>query len=252
MRETIASRLRAWAEKDGRGYPDWATRYLPIVRRLRRHGIGGRRILEIGANENGLARFAGVRVVATDINVDHLRAARAAQDVLPVVADISALPFRDGAFGVVVSVDTLEHIPRPRRLVAVGEAVRVLDARGVAAVAFPTGPQAVAAERAVTRAYADFTGRSLHWLAEHAEQGLPDAETMRRAFTDAAGKGRRVTVTKNTNVRAWRWMWKVLMCGWPGRGNAIFQALLRAVTPLLAQLHAGRCYRAVVWIEPRP
>ena len=35
MRSAIADTLRAFAEKDGRGYPDWASRYVPIARRLR-------------------------------------------------------------------------------------------------------------------------------------------------------------------------------------------------------------------------
>ena len=34
MLESIGQRLRAYAEKDGRGYPDWAIRYVPIVKRL--------------------------------------------------------------------------------------------------------------------------------------------------------------------------------------------------------------------------
>ena len=59
--------MRAFAEKDGRGYPDWAMRYLPVVRRFGRRVFREHTVLEIGANENGIARFVETHVVAVDI-----------------------------------------------------------------------------------------------------------------------------------------------------------------------------------------
>ena len=98
MFETLGKRLRSYAEKDGRGYPDWAVRYVPLVRRLGTRLPNATRILEIGANENGLSRFAGVPVIALDVALDHLKAARATQNVTPVVGSITALPFREDCF----------------------------------------------------------------------------------------------------------------------------------------------------------
>ena len=49
------------------------------------------------------------------------------QDRETVVADMRALPFADGSFASVLSVQSLEHVPDPERVVA--EVARVLRAR---------------------------------------------------------------------------------------------------------------------------
>ncbi len=248
MFELLGKWLRAYAEKDGRGYPDWAVRYVPIVRRLRRQGLDTGRVLEIGANENGLARFAKRRVIAVDIAFEHLQAACANQEVLPVQADCSALPFATDTVDICVSMDTLEHVPPEKRTPMASEIVRVMRDTGTAVVTFPAGEAAMQAEQDIQQACRDYTGRSLGWLDEHAACGLPDPDDVSSAFVDAGGV---VTRSRNASLFVWRWMWRVLMCGWPGRGNALFQALLRLLTPILCRIHVGVCYRAVIWIKPK-
>lgn len=55
--------------------------------------------------------------------------------VYPVVADATALPFRDGAFERISAVSSIEHIPNDR---AVGEEMaRVLREGGIAAISVP-------------------------------------------------------------------------------------------------------------------
>lgn len=250
MLERLGKWLRTYAEKDGRGYPDWAIRYAPIVRRLRGRNLRAARILEIGANESGFARFARVKTVAMDIAIDHLRAARAAQDVVPVAADIAALPFRDGSIDVCVCVDTFEHTSAEDRETAMTELARILRDSGTAVVAFPAGEAATHAELAIAAEYAALTGRRLHWLDEHAAKGLPDADAVAARLAALFENTHRVTTRPNATLWVWKWMWRVLLCGWPGRGNAAFQAALRLATPLLCRIHLGRCYRTVIWIEP--
>lgn len=251
MFESLGKRLRAYAEKDGRGYPDWAVRYVPIVGRLRKRGLGSDTILEIGANANGFARFAKVRAVAVDLNARHLREARAAQDVLPVAADAGSLPFGDKSVDVCVCVDTFEHMPAEDRERAAAEILRVLRDTGAAVVAFPSGDAAARAEQRITSEYRRRTGRGLAWLEQHAAAGLPDAADIARRLTELAGDAHRVTCAKNASLCVWVWMWRVLICGWPGRGNALFQALLRLAAPLLCRMHLGTCYRTAIWLEPR-
>jgi len=248
--ETLGRWLRAYAEKDGRGYPDWAVRYAPLVRKLGRLDLSRARVLEIGANENGFARFAHTRAMAVDTEIDHLHAARATQDVLPAQADLSALPFAAGSVDICVCVDTLEHVPPEARAQAAGEIMRVLRDSGVAVVTFPAGEAAARAEQTIQEACRRYTGRSLVWLEEHAARGLPDPDSVIADFRAAAGPTYRITCSKNASLWLWRCMWRVLICGWPGRGNALFQALLRAITPLLCRIHLGACYRTVIWLEP--
>jgi len=244
-------RLRAWAEKDGRGYPDWAMRYVPIVKRLGRGALTRGAVLEIGANENGLSRFTGVPVIAVDIERDHLKACRDTQQISPVVADIAALPFRDDTFAVCVSVDTFEHIPESMRDAAVQEMARVSDGEASMVVTFPSGAAAVAAERVVREWYRALTGNTIKWLEEHEEVGLPDADMMMARFRGAVDVTHTVSTEGNVPLWIWKWMWLVMMCNWPGRGNSFFQAALRLLTPVLGRIRFGKCYRTMIWVEPK-
>lgn len=240
--------LRRYAEKDGRGYPDWAMRYAPIVRRLRRERKVAGRIVEIGANANGFARFAHVPVIAVDLNAANLREARATQPVLCVVADADALPFATESVDLFICIDTLEHVPPGARGHVLLDMLRVLASDGTGVVAFPSGTAAARAEREIGESYRRFCGRTIPWLDQHAGHGLPEADTIRDRLVEWAGAERRIALERNTPVCVWRWMWHILLCGWPGRGNALFQALLRVATPLLTHCRTRRGYRAVLWI----
>ena len=172
MFERLGHRLRAYAEKDGRGYPDWALRYLPIIRRLRKQDLTGKCIVEIGANAAGFARFARVRTIAVDRELQSLREARACRFILPVAADGTALPFRDHSVDVCLCIDTIEHLPRAVRQSALAQIVRVLRGTGAGAIAFPSGKGAARAERRIRQEYHHRTGRTLPWLEEHAALGF--------------------------------------------------------------------------------
>jgi hypothetical protein len=148
-------------------------------------------------------------------------------------------------------MDTFEHLPERVRGPAASEIMRVVAGKGVTAVAFPAGEPAFQAEQEIRRAYAAFTGEDLPWLAEHEAAGLPDAARASEMFATAAGDGRSVEIEKNAPLWMWRLMWRILMCGWPGRGNALFQALLRFCVPVLCRMRFGRCYRVVIWVSPR-
>ncbi len=249
--ESLGKRLRDYANKDGRGYPDWAMRYAPVARKLQYMDAVNGLILEVGANENGIARFVDAAVVAVDVSADHLRAARAAQGVFVVLADAAALPFADGTFAAGVCMDTLEHIPAANRERVCDELVRTVRESGFSVVAFPSGPAAERAEHAIRAAHARFTGGRIPWLDEHVEEGLPDPAGLVAHLMNSVGGTRVVRCTRNANVYVWRAMWRVLACGWPGRGNAVLQAAVRFLTPVLSRIHIGPCYRSMIWVAPR-
>jgi len=249
--DELSQRLRAYAEKDGRGYPDWALRYVPVARRLSKGGFAGKRLLEIGANENGLARFVHARIISADLVNAHLQAARGSQSIVPVQADLAALPFADKSIDICVCMDTLEHIPPENREAAIASILRVLHPRGRAVIGFPSGEPAAAAEERVRAAYQAYCQRTIPWLEQHRAQSLPDADRVFDCVHDLAGGAYRVTREGNAPLRLWEWTWKVLMCGWPGFGNAAFQAALRVLTPLLPFSRKEPFYRTLIWIEPR-
>jgi ubiquinone/menaquinone biosynthesis C-methylase UbiE len=106
----------------------------------------GDTVLDIGSGTSSyplmLAR-EGATVVVAELDEERVRWQRrkaAAVDtgsgqVLPVVADATRLPFRDGSFPRVSAVSSIEHIPDDR---AVGrEIARVLAPGGIAVISVP-------------------------------------------------------------------------------------------------------------------
>jgi SAM-dependent methyltransferase len=88
---------------------------------------------------------AGIRVVAADSSMRSLaEAARRARGlhegsrVLPVAADVTALPFADASFASATSAETLEHVDDDVR--AAGELARVLEPGGCLVGTVPADP----------------------------------------------------------------------------------------------------------------
>jgi SAM-dependent methyltransferase len=99
----------------------------------------------VGSLSISLAR-KGFSVVSADLSLRSLRilTRRAAsvglgEKVLPVVADITRLPFADATFSSATTAETLEHIADHER--AVAELARVLSNGGWLVGTVPAGPQ---------------------------------------------------------------------------------------------------------------
>lgn len=104
--------------------------------------LGGRRVLDVASGEgDGAAALAaaGAAVVGVDLDARALaRAARACPAGRFVRMDAAALAFCDGAFDVIVSQDTLEHVADDHAFVH--EAHRVLAPDGVLVLFTPHAP----------------------------------------------------------------------------------------------------------------
>lgn len=103
-------------------------------------------VLDAGCGPNpavsiGLAaRNAASTVVSLDIAEGSVRLARhiassRGLEVLPVVADVERLPFREACFDAIVCDDTIEHLPDPEE--GVRELARVLTDGGTAVAVTP-------------------------------------------------------------------------------------------------------------------
>jgi len=98
-----------------------------------------------------------------------------------VQANGMQLPFRDGAFDLVCSLDTLEHIPAEHRPAFLSELLRVT--RDVLYLAFPFKSANNRWAESMVGEYADAVLRDpIPGLLEHRRFGLPDAETIARLF----------------------------------------------------------------------
>jgi len=94
--------------------------------------LGPGRVLDLGCGVGHSFELLAPRVT---VGVDIDPAALAGQQRETHVADMRALPFADGAFASILSVQSLEHVPDAERVVA--EARRVLEPTGVAVFVTP-------------------------------------------------------------------------------------------------------------------
>ncbi len=129
--------------------PRHAHREGRLVRRLHEVSPDSGRHLECAAGVGSLSLTLareGRLVVAADLSPLSLRVLRRRAEasglddrVLPVVADVTRLPFADWTFESVTSAETLEHIPGHE--IAVSEFSRVLSRDGWLVGTVPAGPQ---------------------------------------------------------------------------------------------------------------
>ena len=218
--------------------PDAAWRYLPMARTVAAV-VGPRaRVLDVGAGDTGIAPYVRNPCVLADSGTPTRARAPFVQ------ANCLRLPFRDRAFPAVVSADLLEHLPAAERPAAVAEMLRV--AERLVVIAAPTGPAAEAHDRRLHECSAE-AGRS-GFLAEHLAHGLPSAEDLVGWVATAAHErfgNPEVRVRQNASLAVRYAMMRGIVGGdeW---GAIIRVRLWTPLSPLLARLNMGRCYRTIV------
>jgi SAM-dependent methyltransferase len=103
-----------------------------------------RRVLDAACGEGYgsriLADAGAASVVGVDVDertIEHARTRYAGPEFQ--VADVASLPFEDGSFDLIVSFETIEHVPQPENVLA--EWRRVLAADGLLVVSTPNKHQ---------------------------------------------------------------------------------------------------------------
>lgn len=141
------------------------------------------------------------RIVAADLIPCHLPGY--------VMAPGQRLPFADQAFDLVVSCDTLEHVPQARRPEFVEELLRV--ARHIVILIAPFDHSAT---RLAERTLADYLasqGTHHTQLQEHLDNGLPSAEWLRAWLSD-----KELSSFDIADGYLHRWLWMMLIKHTPG------------------------------------
>lgn len=172
-------------------------RYAPVIEQIKAYAASSPvkrelSVLDVGGGPAGLASLLkgrGYRIIALDPDQDALRGNRA----LKVVGDGCQLPFDDRSVDIVVSVDSLEHVPAGRRLAFLSELGRV--ARGRLIIHCPIDSadrrfQATHYDRVFQRLHRKYFGQEEANTAEHLACGLPTVELVKAAFPEASVLGR--------------------------------------------------------------
>lgn len=214
---------------------NWAARYFPIIRLLRRSGVDGGSILEIGSGPCGLAYFYKRPVTGCDVHFS----SRPRAPMRPAIAWATRLPFRDFSFDGVVASDMLEHVEPLQRPDVIREALRV--ARTVVVFGFPCGARAQALDEALLNEYRRLRRTPPDWLLEHMEIPFPKPELF-----DELPDGWRVEKFGNEHLRFHYWMVRREM---RMRWNHVFTACLnlspRAIELALRLADREPCYRQI-------
>jgi ubiquinone/menaquinone biosynthesis C-methylase UbiE len=131
----------AWHDVRETGRDETATAPWHLLTIAHLPDIRGQRVLEIGCGRGVFAHYLaeqGADVVAADFSpaaVSHARKRLEDFDATVLVADIQELPFADESFDVVISQETLEHVPNPWR--GLSELVRVTRVGGTLIITTP-------------------------------------------------------------------------------------------------------------------
>jgi hypothetical protein len=144
---------------------NWLTRYAPVRRILRSTETGS--ILDVGCGPHGLS------CIDPDIpfvGMDTAFPRRVAPTMTALRSEPGPFPFADRSFDTVLSIDTLEHVPRPDRAGFVEELVRIAARRVV--LACPSN-EASLLDRMLGQMYAQRGVPAPDWLQEHDEHVLP-------------------------------------------------------------------------------
>lgn len=223
--------------------PEVAMRYMPVVRLLRRRGLGSN-VVEVGSGSHGLAPYLRRRILAIDMCFPGTRNAR----LVAVRGSALALPVRNRACRTVVSLDMLEHMSADGRPQALDELVRI--AGGLLILGCPCGRDAMQQDRHLHRTYWRRHGADYPYLWDHVEYGLPTEEELSRWIEQALEHHRRVaTITYqwNSNLAVRKAL--MVLWIWGSRWSTAAWLALVYFHPILTRLNFAKCYRLFAVVE---
>jgi SAM-dependent methyltransferase len=232
---------------------DGAFRYFAVIRLLAERYSPELRVLEVGSGSGGVTEFLQHPVTGVDPAFERT-ADRRTDWLEPVAGSVEALPFPDGSFDAVLSVEMLEHVPPEERQRALDELFRVLAPGGRLIVTFPADRVGEQLDRRFNSAYRSRFGEDHPWLAEHLANGLPSTGEVRAMAERAVAERGSVSVVKHGWAPVWllhqllfsaQWgfpvtLWLGIHTRWGAR--LFFRALRRV------QL-GDRCYRTILVID---
>lgn len=123
-------------------------------------------ILDVGGSPLALKFLSNYPVVTANIEVEA---------GVKLQADGARLPFADKSFDIVITVDTLEHVPAAQREAFINELLRVTGAYTILTGPFANGYNEMA-ETTLNDFLTEVVGLQHRFLLEHLQNGLPHLE----------------------------------------------------------------------------
>jgi SAM-dependent methyltransferase len=222
---------------------DTRCRNIDVIRVLRPYLRDDSTILDAGCGEYGIAEFVPMgRVVGVDVAPTE----NASLDF--VYGSIAALPFSEGSFSVVSSVDVLEHLPEDIRPAAVRQLV--LAANELIVITFPTGTAARKVDEEFNQKLIGSGQPVPDWLSEHLSQQYPEeSAVISDIHSEASRLGRKVKTSTyySEDLRIARFLrWAAAT----SRYIYMFANIAFGVfAPILPQAKKKASYRSIILAE---
>jgi len=226
-------------------HPESALRYLPIVQILKTHKLQNSTILEVGSGSLGITPYLKRQVDGVDSDFSGTKT--------PLLNKIKGsaidLPFRKNSYDVVISTDTLEHIPANLREKAIDEMLRV--GRRLVIIVVPTGLLSQKQDSQLHDRFQKVFKQKDKFLSEHVQNGLPkNDEILVTIDRSLRNMGKNATVSSkpllNLAVR------KLIMYTWISQNKYVYYTYMKGyllLLPLLRLANFGNCYRRMFVIE---
>ena len=223
-------------------------RYRPIVQIIRKSKKEAPSIIDIGSGKVGITSFLKQKVIGVDIAFDDNPSLGLLEEKL---YNGSKLEYLDNSFDFVISVDTLEHIPRDGRGEIIAEMLRI--AKKYIIFAFPCSERSQFYEKKLEISYMQRGLPIPKYLIEHKKCGLPDENEIIRIIKQNLKKNLLqydLTVLHNENLKLW-YLHEIIK----SKGAIYFYPsmvvikLILFLMPFLTSM--GVCYRRIIIIKKR-
>lgn len=224
---------------------DISTRYLPVVGIIKKdNNPQPPKILDVGSGDLGITPYYPLPITGVDTHFSSVKSPL----IKPVVIKDVNLPFEDGEFDYVISVDMLEHVSAKEREKSISEMLRVAKKKIIVVV--PIGRKAESQDKKLHKLYEKIHGESYVFLDDHVKNGLPSLEEMINCFNNAANlheKKLKISCYPILNLRV-RYTYMRLFISKIPMVRALTNFFIFAV-PFRKYLNFGECYRKVFTID---
>lgn len=224
-----------------------ALKYAPVVSEIKRRGLAGSKILEIGPGTLGITPYLKTQKDARDIDFSSLKS----NLLTKIVVKGEKFPFKANAYDVSVSVDSLENIPFVNREKAVFEMLRV--AKRLAIIVVPCGEAAENQDKQLRNYWNKIFNKKNQFLEEHVKNGLPNVEEI-LVYIDKSKR----QLDKNAQIKSYPnlnlFVRNILMRTWITKNKYSYYLYIKGyllIVPILKYCNFGKTYRRVFVIEFR-